>query len=407
MSSTSLRIELPAPHAGQLPILQDKTRFQILCCGRQFGKTTLGLTSLLLSAQKGEKTAWFAPNYSQLEEVWTEAERLLKPMILTCQRQVHRMELVNGGHIRFWSLDDPDTVRGVFYHRIVVDEASIVRNLSYAWSAVIGPTLFRHEGRAMVLGTPKGLDFFSELYKRGTGGDPDYKSYRLPTYANPYIPRKVIEQYRNDMASRVYRQEVEAEFVADAGGVFYGVDDCVDSKRTKNEEPVAGRRYFMGVDLAQTIDFTVITVVDDTGKQVFFKRYNRVEWERNEDFIAKVAQRYRPRVMMDKTGVGSPVVERVSKTLRECGVRTEGVILTQSNKYEMCMDLNLMLERGAVSLMNIPTQTLELLSYEYQATAQTMKRVSAPKGMHDDCVIALLLACRGLRSKRQARVLSV
>jgi hypothetical protein len=42
--------------------------------------------------------------------------------------------------------------------------------------------------------------------------------------------------------------------------------------------------------------------------------------------------------------------------------------------------------------MDLPAQTAELLAYRYELTPARNVKMSAPAGMHDDCVIALALA---------------
>ena len=54
------------------------------------------------------------------------------------------------------------------------------------------------------------------------------------------------------------------------------------------------------------------------------------------------------------------------------------------------------LEQGKLRLMDILDQENELLAFEYELTAARNVRMSAPEGMHDDCVIGLALAAWGV-----------
>lgn len=40
--SSKIELSLPAPHPGQLSIIQQSKRFNVVCCGRGWGKTVLG-----------------------------------------------------------------------------------------------------------------------------------------------------------------------------------------------------------------------------------------------------------------------------------------------------------------------------------------------------------------------------
>lgn len=127
------RIFLPRPHPAQRQIKAEARRFNVLACGRRFGKTALGVDVEIEIALRGLPVGWFAPTYKLLSEVWRELRRTLAPLTVQKSETEHRLELVGGGVIECWSLDDPDVGRGRKYARIVIDEAAMVRNLEDAW----------------------------------------------------------------------------------------------------------------------------------------------------------------------------------------------------------------------------------------------------------------------------------
>jgi hypothetical protein len=71
--------QLPRPHSGQRRILQDMRRFNVLACGRRFGKTTFGIERLVRPALEGYPVAWFSPTYKMLSEVWRTFSLILGP----------------------------------------------------------------------------------------------------------------------------------------------------------------------------------------------------------------------------------------------------------------------------------------------------------------------------------------
>ena len=153
--------------------------------------------------------------------------------------QDKRLELFGGGSIEFWSLDNPDVARGRRYGLIVVDEAAMVPNLLYVWDAVLRPTLVDLTGGAWFFSTPKGRNGFWQLWQRGQdAGEPEWRSWRGPTSENPHIPASEVEAMRRSMPERIFRQEIEAEFLDDAGGVFRRV---MDAAVLTPRAPVAGR----------------------------------------------------------------------------------------------------------------------------------------------------------------------
>src|SRR3954469_6633373 len=111
----TIRLILPKPHSGQQKILRAKKRFNVVDCGRRFGKTLIGTSLELEPALEGYPVGWFAPSYKYLIEVWREVIRLLRPVISEKNAQEKRVQLVTGGVIDFWSLEDPDAGRSRKY----------------------------------------------------------------------------------------------------------------------------------------------------------------------------------------------------------------------------------------------------------------------------------------------------
>ena len=108
----TVRIKRGKPHAAQLPIIRDARRFNVLVCGRRFGKTRLGVYMLAQASTMKHPCAWFAPTYKDILEVWREVNITLKPIIVRSNIQERRIELQDGGSIEFWSLENEDAGRG-------------------------------------------------------------------------------------------------------------------------------------------------------------------------------------------------------------------------------------------------------------------------------------------------------
>jgi hypothetical protein len=340
-------------------------------------------------ALEGYPVGWFAPSYKYLSEAWRDFIRILRPVIASDNFTEKRIELITGGVIDFWSLDDPDAGRSRKYKRVTIDEAAKVKNLEQCWNAGIRPTLTDFRGDADMYSTPKGHDFFWRCYSRGEDPtDRDWACWTMPTAANPFIDPAEIEDAKRQLPDRVFQQEYMAEFLDDAGGVFRGVADAVDTGRSQNEPKAAGRSYSMGVDLARVQDFTVITVVDDLGRQVYFERFNKISWERQIAAVTSAANAYNATIFIDSTGVGDPIFER----LRQAQLKITGYQFTNASKEALIDNLAMKIERGDARFMDIAEQTNELLAFTYEMTPSRNVRMNAPEGMHDDCVISLALA---------------
>lgn len=386
---------LPRPHAGQAKILRQTRRFNVVDCGRRWGKTVLGVNRLVPPALDGFPVAWFAPSYKYLAEAWRDFIRILKPVIARTNKSEWRIELLTGGVIEFWSLQDEDAGRSRKYKRVVIDEAAKVKGLKKSWLEAIRPTLADYRGDADFLSTPKGRDYFWELYTKGL--DPlerEWACWQMPTSTNPFIHSDEIEELRRNMPDRVFSQEILAEFHDDGGGVFRRVIDAIDKDRSKADAAKVHLAYSQGSDLARTLDFSVNTVLDPTLRQVFHDRYNQMPWSRQIEMIAGTSRSYNNApVTFDATAMGGDVIHEALRKQKMGLIRP--FTFTNASKEGLIDNLALLFEQGKIRLMDIPEQTSELLAFEYEVLPSRKVRMQCPEGMHDDCVMGLALAAWG------------
>jgi predicted phage terminase large subunit-like protein len=212
---------MKSPHSAQQQIKSQARRYNVVDCGRQWGKTTMGINLAVEPALHGYPVGWFNPTYKLLSDAWRELKKVLLPVTRRISETEHRLELVTGGVIECWTLEDVSAGRGRRYKRAIFDEAAMSRNLEEAWEQAVRPTLMVYEGDAWFLSTPKGFNYFHTLFERGLSPEfPDYASWQMPSSTNPFLPTYELEAARLGTLERVYRQEYEASFVDDATMIF-------------------------------------------------------------------------------------------------------------------------------------------------------------------------------------------
>jgi phage terminase large subunit-like protein len=220
------RPNLPPPHPAQQRVLDAARRFNVLVCGRRWGKTQLLVSRLVEPALDGFPTAWFAPDYKRVDEPMRAVIRAVRRLTSAVNKTDRRIELVTGGVMEFWTLDSAGPGRGRKYKRVEIDEAGLVPDLDEKWSEDIRPTLTDLGGGADFGGTPRGFNFFHTLHDRGRkgmAGDEryaDWASWQFPTVTNPYINPAEVEAARGDLSAEAFMQEYEAQFVSGATQIF-------------------------------------------------------------------------------------------------------------------------------------------------------------------------------------------
>ena len=305
-----------------------------------------------------------------------------------------RVRLINGSVLEFKSADHPDNLRGDTIDNLIMDECATVKGET--WSEVLRPALIAKRGHACFIGTPKGQNWFHDMFIQGLGDNPEIKSFRFPSSTNPFLPADEIEKARKEMPDRVFRQEMLAEFIDDIGGVFRGVRDCVAGAL---EPPVNGHTYLMGVDLGKYEDFTVITIIDVMTKHVVvFDRFKDINWSLQEQRILNLAYQYKPHIKIDQGQVGDAILEALAEKYDDI----EGVKFTNENKTAMINFLSNLIEKKQLTYPDLPVLIEELRIYEYEQLPSRKLRMNAPSGKHDDCVISLALAAWGLYEQSDA-----
>jgi len=354
---------------------------------------------------KDRSVGWVvAPTYDLCDRVFREIQlialRRLRHRIVTLRDNDRRLVLRNmaGGvsEIRGKSADNPVSLLGEGLDWVIVDEASRLKPV--IWQSHLSQRLLDKRGWALLISTPRGKGYFYDLFRRGQDRDPDFRSWNYPSWTSPLLDASIIERERERLPERVFRQEYGAEFLEGSGAVFRNVRDCATGSL---RDPVAGARYYAGLDLAKVEDYTVLVVMSREREVVFVDRFHRLDWSLQVNRIHAATDRYsRARVLVDSTGVGEPIYE----SLRSAGCRVDPYPFTQKSKAALINNLSILLEKREIVLPRYelcPELIDELEGFEYSVTDAGNVRTGAPSGDHDDCVVALALA--GWQLKLRAR----
>lgn len=390
-------LTLPRPHPAQQQVIDGARRFNVLCCGRRWGKTELGMDRLIHAALAAKPVAWFAPTYKLLAPVWRELQNRLYPVTRDCNQQERRLELKGGGSLECWSLDSSDSGRGRAYAAVVVDEAALVVDLERAWQESIRPMLTDFRGAAWFLSTPKGVsNYFHALFQKGQDHQTDWTSWRMPTSGNPYIDPGEIEAARQDLTDLAFAQEYLAQFVSWEGAVFRRILDAIADP--PGNMPLA---VTIGVDWGRTNDYTVFLALSTVGQVLAIDRFRGIEYQLQRDRLRAFWERTGARswIFAELNNMGGPLVEQ----LRGDGLPVCGFLTSNPSKSAAIQSLALAFERGSIKIVNDPALIGELQAFEGKTLPSGLIRYAGPEGGHDDTVMALAIAWQGLGLWEQQR----
>jgi len=393
--TTNVRLSLSPLLSWQQQVVNEAARFNTVCVGRRAGKTRLAIHLCAAPEVLRHPVGWFSPSYKLMLEAWGEATQLFTPIIDRRNATERRLEFTTGGVLEFWSLDNPQAGRGRKYRRVIIDEAAFVPTLLDVWNHAIRPTLADLRGDGWLLSTPKGRNGFWQLWQRGQDdGYPDWRSWQMASSVNPLLTATELEEMRRSMPEPIWRQEIEAQFIDDAGGVFRRVMDAATA--TAVDRAQDGRQYVAGADWGRSNDFTVFAVIDVASRElVYLDRFTDIDYEIQTGRLRSLNRRFRPTLIMaEANAMGGPIVER----LQSEGLPVQGFMTGSKTKEPLIRGLETAFDNGEIRILNDPALIGELQAYE-QERLEMGWRFSAPAGMHDDCVMALALAWHGVDAR--------
>jgi len=213
---------------AQKEVFTSEARFRVLITGRRFGKTFLALNELAKFSRYPKKVVWYiAPTYRMCKDI------MLDPLVekMTKHKWISKVNysdltitLKNKSLIQLRSSDNFNSLRGVGLDFICIDEFSDVDER--AWFEVLRPTLSdkSREGSALFLGTPRGFGNWSYNLFTRQDSDKNWKSFQYTTLDGGQVSQNEIDQAKNDLDDRTFRQEYMASFEKYSGQIYYNFD---------------------------------------------------------------------------------------------------------------------------------------------------------------------------------------
>jgi len=199
------------------------------------------------------------------------------------------------------------------------------------------------------------------------------------------IDKEEIEDAKRQLPENVFNELYLCEASDDEGNPF-GITNIRNCIYAIGSKPAS----VFGIDLAKSVDWTVIIGLDARGLVCYYERF-QADWKNTRERIKSTIEK--TPTWIDSTGVGDPIVEDLQREFPNI----QGYKFTQSSKQQLIEGLVMAIQQGKIAY---PEGSIvsELESFEYTYT-RTGVKYSAPEGLHDDCVCALALANHGLITK--------
>lgn len=384
----SIVYDRPFVYDYQKSIIDSPARFTVTEAATKIGKTASHIVWLFEQALKckaNQSVWWVAPTAGQSKIAFDRMKVQISDRNFYKANETNRIiTLVTGAKIEFKTAEIPDNLFGDDVYAAVFDEFTRAREK--AWHA-LRTTLSSTGGKCKFIGNVKGRkNWGHQMAMEAKAGKQGYEYFKVTAYdaaaagmmtkdGRPFAEE--IEEARRDLPESVFKELYMADPSEDGSNPFgmTFIQQCT-FPMTTNEA------ICYGIDLAKSIDFTVIIGLDKAGCVCYFDRFQK-DWRQTVETIKALPKKP---MKIDATGVGDPVVEQVQEGRAE----VEGFKFTKSSKQPLMLGLAVGIQQRKLQFPEgLIKDELDNFEYEYTRTGVIY---SAPEGMHDDCVCALALA---------------
>ena len=340
-----------APRRWQAECHADRTRFRVIVLHRRGGKSTYAAMELINSAMKFEKElglfAFISPFLSQSKAIaWGMIKFKLKQLIEINYAHINEAELTvtfhhNGAKIKLFGADNYDSLRGVRLDGVVIDEVAQVK--SELWGSVVQPALSDRKGWAIFIGTPNGIDLFSELYAKAKI-TPNWSARKFTVYETNALDPEEVERLKRDTSPSSFDREFLCDFGAAGDDQLMSLDEIEKSVQKiykPGENDYAPK--ILGVDPAR-FGGDASCLIKRRGLQIYDPiAFNGIDNMALADQVAYHIQTWQPDAVFIDAGAGSGVIDRLrqmSHTVIEVafGGKPANPIY-KNKKAEMCFGM--------------------------------------------------------------------
>lgn len=383
------------PHRGQERVIdtivnKDK-KYITVVSPRQQGKSMLLVNLILYYGinDKACKIGVVSPIYSQASKLMEDLYEPIKDsgIIESANFSSFTIKLKTGTKIVFKSAEREDGLRGYTFDYLFVDEAAYIK--ADAWKKALQPTVLVHGKKAVLFSTPRGRDWFYEMFQMGKDSEhPNHASVRMEQGDNPFIDPEEIEAAKASLPEAIYRAEYLGEFLEGESMVFQNFN--VNTFKYKYPQPQG--QVYCGLDLGRESDYTVATFMDSAGNVIDIYRENQKDWKVMMSEVMQRVRKWNANLMVETNSMGTVIYEQLKSEWQN----TQPFTTSNSSKKDIIESLILAFNENKIAIPAIelcPELHGELEVFEMKYNPKTRNVIYAARPpFHDDMVISLSIA---------------
>jgi len=297
----------------------NKKRFSVYALHRRSGKTELAIMELIDKAMKTDKElsmfVYVAPFLRQAKAIaWARLKQKIEPLRQQSAIEINEGELSikfkhNGAIIRLFGGDNPDAMRGLRLDGIVMDEVAQLKN--ELWTDIVQPALSDRLGWSIFIGTPSGINLFSELYYKAMNEE-DWTAARYTVFDTDSLHPNEVTRLKRDMSETSFAREYLCDFSAQGDDQLIALADTEDAaKRVYQADHVKLSPVVLGIDPARFGDDRSV-IFRRQGRQAFKPVvYRGIDNMELATRVANLIEEHDPDAVFCDAGAGSGVIDRL------------------------------------------------------------------------------------------------
>jgi hypothetical protein len=400
-----------SPHPAQQAFHDCHKRFRVLTAGSRFGKSLAAAHDVLPFLLRANTRGWIVgPSYRLADMEFRYLLAAIKKLGIEDECKIK-----HGGYtgpssiVTAWGAEahtltakTPANLLGEELDWLICSESARLKDT--IWEEYLHMRLASRAGIAIFPSMPNGFNEYFRLFSHGQNPDIDeWAAFQHASYANPHLPKHVIEHARKTMPDYAFRQQVEGQFIDVHGKIFtefkqaiHVTDDLITKHGVRDWELVGG------MDFGHTNPTHVLAIrVSRSGRIAV-----TMEYHSRRESTDDIAENMRLMGLTNRFVFCDPANPGMITDLALRGFTTTGASGLVSYGLRLIDDQLRMRSDGLPGLL-IDSRCTELIKqFETYSWAETRSPGGEPrpKKEHDHGIDALRYALIGLGTRPQIRI---
>lgn len=350
------------------------------------------------------KNYCLSPTFKQAKNIYqTIVDAIIKSGVVKSKNKTDLViTLINGSTINFKSAEQGDALRGETADFLCIDEAAYIPDSIFH---LVLPWTDAKKAPLLMVSSPFVKNgFFFQYYSYGIEKSHntvtiDWSNVIYKKSIEQILSAEKLEEYRQVLPKNVFLTEYLGEWLDDEGTVFTNIKACIKKSEIKPTD-----KLYVGIDWSNQgeHDYTVISIFNQDGNQVFLKYFNNKTPLTQIQLIVSQLEPYAKQIAVincESNSIGTPYTDLLKEKSQILTQKVTYFTTSNTSKNAGILNLQTAMENGDVTILDDEKQKSEFSYFSANYNPKTRNvTYAAPQGLHDDIVMATMFAYDALKN---------